>query len=107
MRQLLGQCERLAPPCECLVRITEIPKGDGRTAETNRPFVLAKELNMGAVSLRIIVGNPSFEMLASGNELAHPETGNTQSIVGLYEQHRVLYVLGHIEKLLPEFVGCL
>ena len=64
-------------PCECLVRITEIPKSDGHTAETNRPFVLAKELNMGAVSLRIIVGNRSFEMLASGNELAHPEIGNT------------------------------
>jgi hypothetical protein len=107
MRQLLGKCERLGAPCECLVRITEIPEDDGRTAQTNCPFVLAKDLNMEAVSLRIIVGNPSFEMVASGAELAHPETGNTQSIVGLYEEHGVLYALGHIEKLLPEFLGCL
>ena len=58
--------------------------------------------------LRIIGGDPSFEMLASGNELAHPETGNPQSIVGLYEEQQgSCTLLGHIEKLLPEFVRCL
>src|SRR5712691_6157330 len=105
MGQLLGQRERLRAPCARLVRITEIPEDEGHTAEANRPFVLAEERDMGVVPAGIVVGNPLLEMPASGNELSQPETGDAEGIMGLYEEHRVLYALGEAEKLLPELAG--
>jgi hypothetical protein len=77
VRQVLGQGKRFSASCQRLVRITEIPEVGGCTAEANHALILAKERNMGTVLKGIVMGNPLFEMIASGNELSQPETGDS------------------------------
>src|SRR5215831_15664253 len=92
-------------PCECLVRIPEIPEDKCHTTQTHRSAVLAKECQMRAVPLGVVVDNPLLKVLAGRRKFSEPEAGDTQRIVGLHKEHRVLSTLSQAEELHSQLTG--
>ena len=97
MRQLVGQSERLVASLLGLVWIAKKPEGEGRKRAAGHLRVLPVE--EGSNVLRIVEGNPCFQVRSGLGKFAKQEQGLSQCIVGLYKEDGSMGVLGQAAEV--------
>jgi hypothetical protein len=103
VRQGLGQGKRLAQALQSLVRIAEHPEGQGRYhAATHAGVMPAVEPCVRVVLLGIVERSPLLEVGSGSGQLAAPQQGRPQRVVGFQEERSVVDLLGQAQEPLPQ-----
>ena len=102
VRQLLGEGERVVDAPQGLVGIAELPQGQRHKGETVHPGVIAIQKGVGAMLLGIVERQALLQVGPGGGELAQPDQGIPQHIVGHQQELHLADPLGQASELLPQ-----